>query len=160
MARRRQIYPMPVEGLIYNPDFIAMPAAGRGILFSLVLHFWQTECRALPTADHELRNIGRAHAPTWRHWKAQVLKVFGDIRPTLEAYYSARENKAANLSRLGQRTVSLRKAAALRNVNALSDNIPVYASGFVPKREPVRPPRPPSPENRPPRKLMVDRPSW
>jgi len=28
-------YPMPVEGLIYNPDFIAMPAAGVGILFRL-----------------------------------------------------------------------------------------------------------------------------
>ncbi len=160
MARRRQIYPMPVEGLISNPDFIAMPAAGRGILFSIVLHFWLTECRALPTADHELRNIGRAHAPTWRHWKAQVLKVFRDIRPTLEAYYSARENKAANLSRLGQRTISLRKAAALRKVNAPPDNILAYATGFIPKCEPARPQRPPSPENRPQRKLMVDRPTF
>jgi hypothetical protein len=157
---RRRLYPIPLEGLIDNPDFIAMPAAGRGILFSLVLHFWLTECRSLPTADHELRNIARAHAPTWRHWKAQVLKVFGNIRPSLEAYYSARENKAANLSRLGQRTISLRKAAALRKVNAPPDNIPAYASGFIPKREPARPQRPPSPENRPQRKLMVDRPRF
>jgi hypothetical protein len=33
MARRKQIYPMPVAGIIGNPDFIAMPAADAGILF-------------------------------------------------------------------------------------------------------------------------------
>ena len=54
---RRKLFPIPVEGILYHPDFVAMPATGAGIPFRLVLHFWQTECRPLPVADHKLRSI-------------------------------------------------------------------------------------------------------
>ena len=60
MRKRRRIWPMPVEALIDSPDFLAMPAAGAGIVIRMALHFWQTDCRPLPVADHELRNIARA----------------------------------------------------------------------------------------------------
>jgi hypothetical protein len=34
----------------------------------------------------------RAHLPTWRRWKADILRVFEDIRPELERYYQWRES--------------------------------------------------------------------
>jgi hypothetical protein len=54
---RRKLFPIPVESILYHPDFVAMPATGAGILFRLVLHFWQIECRPLPVADHKLPSI-------------------------------------------------------------------------------------------------------
>jgi hypothetical protein len=66
---RRKLFPIPIEGAVDHPDFVAMPSAAAGSLFRIILHFWQTQCRSLPIADWELRSIARAHAPTWRRWK-------------------------------------------------------------------------------------------
>jgi hypothetical protein len=126
----------------------------------LSLHFWLTRCQPLPVADHELRGIGRAHLPTWRRWKPIVLKVLEDIRPQLEAYYALRESRSAALSIGAHMTNAKRRAKALQSSPRAHDSLPAYASGFTPKREPMRLPRPPSPENHPQHILMVDKPSW
>jgi hypothetical protein len=148
---------MPVEGILDHPDFMAMPAAGAGILLRLLLHFWVTECRPLPVADHELRSIARAHAPTWRHWKPQVLRVFEAVRPSLESYYSQRLNKQTALSRLAQREQSRRRLKALQERHTTPDPVPVYAMGLVPKRAAQTPSRPGPPEKRSRPTALLDR---
>jgi hypothetical protein len=160
MAHRRRIYPMPVEGILDHPDAMALPSAGYGMLLRLVYHFWQTMCRPLPVSDDQLYSIARAHRPTWRRWKPTIMRVFEDIRPELEAYFTLREARRTTLRFAGQKggqtSVAKLRAKALHAPDLL---LP-YASGFVPKREAKRLDRPPSPENRPPRKLMVDRPRF
>ena len=135
---RRPVPPMPVEGLIDHPEAMTLPAAAFGMLMRLTLHFWSTDCRPLPIADHELRGICRAHAPTWRHWKASILRIFEAIRPEWEAARRARENRVENLIRLSQRSASMRRVNALQ----LKANAPITggnasANGFpclAPKR--------------------------
>ncbi|MDE2570885.1 MAG: hypothetical protein KGM93_18445 [Sphingomonadales bacterium] len=107
---------MPIEALVDHPEAMTLPTAGFGILLRLVLHFWATECRPLPVADHELRSIARAHAPTWRRWKPVVLRVFEACRPELDAYYDLRETKRTTLSRLGYKTAGRRRLKALEAI--------------------------------------------
>jgi uncharacterized protein YdaU (DUF1376 family) len=129
---------MPIEGLMDHPEAMTLRAAAFGMLMRLALHFWSTECRPLPIADHELRNISRGHAPTWRHWKASILAVFEAIRPELESARRARENRVENLIRLSQRSASMRRANALRSkANAAMTSGDASANGFprlAPKR--------------------------
>lgn len=83
---------MPVEEIIDHPGFIALPAAGRGMLFTLILYLWQTGFRELPTAENELLTISRAHFPTWFKHKVEIKKILSDLSPTLaEAYAHAEE---------------------------------------------------------------------
>jgi hypothetical protein len=132
--QRRRLYPMPVEGLIDHPHAMALPAAAFGMLCRLSLHFWRTECRALPRSQDELRSIARAHLPTWRRWKADILKVFEDIRPELERYYEGRESRGGTI-----RMVALRgsaAAAANRRRERIEKNQPAFTGSIdaVPKR--------------------------
>ena len=142
---RRKLYPMPVEGLVDHPELLAMPAAGAGIVFRLALHFWQTECRPLPTADHELRAIGRVHTPTWRHWKASALRVFEDIRPELEAYWLRRSTKADTL-RIAAHTAAVgrraRKKRTQLEASALATGAAPVEASALPRVEAARAERP------------------
>ena len=83
---RRRIPTLPIETLMDHPVAMTLPAAAFGMLARLALHFHATECRPLPIADHELMHVARAHAPTWRRWKARVLETFEAIRPEIEGY--------------------------------------------------------------------------
>jgi hypothetical protein len=128
-----KLYPMPVDGLIDHPLAMTFPAAGFGILSRLCLHFWQTECRPLPKSQDELRSIARAHLPTWRRWRDDILKVFEDIRPELERYYQWRESKASTIKMVGARGRAVREAN--RRLQALAKNQPAMMTGRVdPKR--------------------------
>jgi hypothetical protein len=151
--KRQPLYPLPVEGLVRNADFIAMPAAGAGMVIRLALHFWQTECRPLPVADHELMHVCRAHAPTWRRWKASVLSAFEAIRPELEAYFGARERKATTLSNMAHARNSRRKLQAVTEAQRAGIVAPTCA---FPVRQPNAPPRPPAASQRPPRPRLTD----
>lgn len=135
---RRLVPPMPVEGLIDHPEAMTLPAAAFGMLTRLTIHFWSTECRPLPIADHELRGICRAHSPTWRRWKGSILRIFEAIRPEWESARRARENRVENLIRLSQRSASMRRANALRSkANAAMTSGDASANGFprlAPKR--------------------------
>lgn len=131
---------MPVTALIDSPDFLAMPAAGAGIVIRLALHFWQTECRPLPVADHELRNISRAHAPTWRHWKPTALKVFEQMRPSLERYHQTRTNGESAM-RLVSYRAAMRNNAQRRTAALSSAHTPQPLSLSAPRREPQPPVR-------------------
>jgi hypothetical protein len=107
--KQRRYPPFPAEYLFLHPAVIALPAAGYGILCRLLFHFWQTDCRPMPVADHELCGIGRAHRPTWRHHKDEVLSIFRELEPDLVKY---RENW---LTARGGLIKAARTAAALTN---------------------------------------------
>lgn len=142
---RRRLYPMPVEALLDHPLALAMPAAAFGGLARLVLHYWQIECRPLPEADHELMHIARAHAPTWRRHKADIMTVFEAVRPALDASHSHQESKRDGLIKGAQIANAKRRLKALRNDNPLpvAPPMPKLAnrSGIepIPLKPPSRP---------------------
>jgi hypothetical protein len=43
----RHLYPCPLDPILFHPDFIALPAAGAGMVFRLRAHAWQTRVRSL-----------------------------------------------------------------------------------------------------------------
>src|ERR1700676_2851973 len=96
---RRKLFPLPVWSLIDDPEFLTLTSAAVGMLTRIVLHYWQTECRPLPSADGELYSIARAHRPTWRRQREAVMRIFGAIEPDLKAYHALRESKGTALSR-------------------------------------------------------------
>jgi hypothetical protein len=143
--RRRKIPPLPIEGLFDNPEAMTLPAAGFGMLTRIVIHFWATECRSLPIADHELRSIARGHAPTWRRWRLTILRVFEALRPGLVAAWQARQNRRDNLIRLAHMGNAMRRANAQKQRAAASFEL----SRLLPQRIP-RAPLPPAPAPRSP----------
>ena len=157
---RRHLYPCPLDPILDHPDFIALPAAGAGMLFRLCAHAWQTQMRPLPRADHELRGISRAHFNTWNAHKADILRVFEAWRPVADAYYQGREAKSATLaiaaSRGGMAAARRRRATALEESLTTPDPASFHQMGVYPRREPSQALTRPV-NDRPPRKLMTDR---
>lgn len=158
---RKKLFPMPVDGVIDHPQALAMPPASYGMLMRIVHHYWATHCAPLPLSDDQLFSIARAHRPTWRAWKPVILQVFEAVRPAMDAYYTQRTTKTAGLR------ISASKGAAVRMAQASAARIAASAPplpdptshhqlGFTPKREPA-PPRPETPDKRPPRPVRTDR---
>lgn len=110
--RKRKAYPVPLLELWDHPSYVTLPAAGRGMLLSLIEHFWKSECQPLPRDDDQRFAVARAHRPTWRHYKERILTIFEDIRPGLEAYFRLREVNGTSLS-IGRAQGHARKRAAL-----------------------------------------------
>lgn len=142
--KRRRIRPLPVELLLDNPAFIALPVAGRGILITLCLHFWQTECRAMPTDTDTLFGIARAHRPTWQRYHIEIMAIFEAWSHYAKAERELSVARRDNLLRLGQRAVSLGKVNHLRKQAALA---PAYETATdlalitPPKRAASSPPQ-------------------
>jgi hypothetical protein len=120
----QKLFPLPVDEIFSHPDWVALPAAGRGMFFSIVEHFWRTGCRPLPVCRDQLFCIARAHRPTWKSHKARILKLFEDVRPGLEDYYqrkveTCRVRRAAAI-RGGQATAMRRRQREAQNLPARS----------------------------------------
>ena len=145
---------MPVEALVDHPEAMTLPAAAFGMLARLALHFHASQCRPLPTADHELMHIARAHAPTWRHWKARVLAILDDVKPGIEAYQRQCEGRRQGLINAAHSSNATARLNALSKATRSAP--PSLAAPFQPKRDPPKAPRPAPPDQRPQR-LMVDR---
>ncbi len=142
IGNRRRLFPIPCEGLIDHPSALTLPAAGYGMLLRLCLHFWATECEPLPINDDELQSIARAHKPTWRKWKAQILAVFDDVSPDMERYYLLRVQRKTHLSRLGQTAAGVKRLRAISNSDRSAPVISTPRkerprSSFVPPLPPV-----------------------
>jgi uncharacterized protein YdaU (DUF1376 family) len=151
---------MPVEPIMRHPLALHLPGAAIGALIRLCFHFWDTETRPLPNDDYSLRQLARAHGPTWRHHKADIMAVFRDVSPALVAYHRDRTNKATTINLVARRGGATRAAqtalARLEQSNPAPDNVQSFHQlGIVPKRDPS-PPRPPTPDKRPPRPIRVD----
>jgi len=142
----RKLYPMPVQTLYEHPAYRAAPAAAVGMLHRLLEHFWLTDCRPLPIAEDQLFAISRAHRPTWRHHKAEILRIFSEIAPDLAAYWTLRQNKATTIRFVSATGGAATQAkAALASVRELAAPAPMPVA---PTREPAKPPRPAAPDNR------------
>lgn len=87
MARRR-VPDLPVESIIDHPGFIAMPAAGRGMLFTIILFHWQTGFRSIEIKGHLLFATARAHPTTWFHHKDEIMNILNDVKDELMASWT------------------------------------------------------------------------
>ncbi len=126
-----------------HPVAMTLPAAAFGMLARLALHFHATECRPLPIADHELMHVARAHAPTWRRWKARVLETFEAIRPEIEGYRTHSLARRQGLIVASNLAVAARRQAKIAQAEAApATSAPPYAMGFLPRRESPKPSRP------------------
>ena len=70
-----------------------MPAAGAGILFRIILHFWQTQCRPLPNSGLRVRQYCAQR--TRRHGSIIRLRFCGFsslFHRSLIAYFWLRES--------------------------------------------------------------------
>ena len=113
MFVKRQIFPLPVQGIIDNPRFIGLPVAGRGILMTLVLHYWQTECEPLPEGGSELFSIARCHSTTWSNHRNTILRIFNEVKPELDKYFQLRKTRYAVLADIGDRGRGIQRLKAL-----------------------------------------------
>jgi len=134
---------MPVSPLYDHPAALYLPAAGFGMVTRLCLHFWATDCRPLPTDDSSLMQIARAHRPTWRHWKSEIMAILADMLPELQAAKAQRDARKSNLIAAQYASIAARKAARLAASNA-PPALPVHAMPHIPRKEPPKPQRLPS----------------
>lgn len=111
--KRRRMFPLPVEGVVDHPQFIAMPAAGRGMLMTLILYYWQSECAPLPTKGSEIFCIMRTHTPTWATHKDTIMSIFNAVKPELDAYFQERKTRYEVTREIGDRGRSIQKLRTL-----------------------------------------------
>ena len=151
MTKPRTLWPMPVKGLMDHPDFERLPAAGRGMVISIVLYYWKCQCQPLPTKPSELFIVARAFPPTWKQHKATILRIFKDIQPELDAYHHFRSERKSLIQMVGA------KATARARAERLSKNAPARPEIFdaAPARERERYERVATPEERGPRARVV-----
>ena len=140
----RKIPPFPIDLLVLNPIVLTFPAAAFGILARVVIHYWLTDCRPLPTQPDELNSIGRAQRPTMKQWKPQIMAVFNEIQPELDKRFSAYQNRRANVLRLAEtgRTINKLKALSKRHAaqptDTLTPQTPKRAARIVAATMPTR----------------------
>jgi hypothetical protein len=130
---RRKIYPVPVEKIFDNPRYLTLGSASVGCFWRLCEHFWKTGCRPLPKDADQLFTIARAHRPTWRLNKDEIISIFNEVKPSLESYYHLREAKGTSLS------FSADKSNAKRRLKALQQSAPVQdmAAMAIPRSDPT-----------------------
>lgn len=132
---RRRLYPMPVEAILDHPEFPTLNDVGAGMLFRLASHYWQTECRPLPAADYELRNVCRSHPAAWRRLKPVVMRIWEAAKPALDAYYQRRVSGADVLRIAAHKRTGKQRLQALRESQPAPEPLPAYATGLVPRRD-------------------------
>lgn len=125
---------MPVEGLLDHPEVSTFSALTFGMLVRILTHYWHSECRPLPEGA-DLRAVARAHPPTWKIWKPTILKVFADLKPELDRYYLARENKTDALSLSRMKSSVVRREQKMSRQLQAENTAPISALAIVPKRQ-------------------------
>jgi uncharacterized protein YdaU (DUF1376 family) len=105
----RAIFPLPLDGWTDDPRFLRMPAAGAGMTFRIIAHYWRTECEALPAHDSEWRSIARAQVATWCHHKTDIMSLVSDYAPAFKLAYQERLRKRRWIQHLAERSVIKRR---------------------------------------------------
>jgi hypothetical protein len=124
MSPRRRLYELPVDALFNHPGYVALPAAGRGMLLSVLEYHWRSGCRPLPPSQDELFSVARAHRSTWSVHKSAILQIFADIQAELEAYHRRRAGAAKGL-KIAARNGGAANAARIR-LRALEQSSPPH----------------------------------
>ena len=111
---KRKIYDMPVDEVYLHPEFIGLSSSGRGTVFTLLLHYWLSDCAPLPTAPNELFAVCRPSPRVWATHKHIILKIFNDVSPGMSrnlAYKKMRHEVARDLGERGRGIQRLRTLA-------------------------------------------------
>jgi len=116
--KRRTLFPMPVAGFVDHPAFIALPAAGRGMLMTLALHYWQSDCAPLPQKGSEIFCIMRTHPSTWATHQQTILRIFNDVKPELDEYYQLRKMRYEVARDIGERGRGIQRLRTLARKQA------------------------------------------
>lgn len=128
MVKRQYRALMPIHLVHEHPGALALNSAAFGMLMRLVSHYWLTEGRPLPTTDHGLHVLARAHKPTWYEHRVAIKAILAELIPQFERARAAREARFANLSRLGDKGISsVRLNAMARKAHNASVSAPVIA---------------------------------
>jgi hypothetical protein len=129
---KRKIPPMPVDFYATNPKVLAMNSAAYGAVARLMNHFWLTDCSPLPSSDHALYVLARAHKPTWKANRDDIKAVLRDVMPELAKALALYRSRSSILRGLSERGNSARRAEGIRKVIAQPSDIPIVDS---PRRE-------------------------
>jgi len=150
MAKDRKLYPMPVHTVLNHPGFVVLPAAGRGMLFSLLSTYWRGGCRWYPPTDLGMSQWAQAHLRTWKLHKREILEIFHAARPELDGYHAKREGGRLGLVNAAHSANSARRLEALRENTAAAQarRLDLPGAGMTPRREPNATPRPVAPDKR------------
>ena len=118
---------------------IAMPVAGRGIMLTLVWHYWLTDCAPLPKDRDRLFAIAQAHKPTWSVHSPTILAALHDLAPKIAARFAAHHARRAHMQKIGSKGASVMALAALRKTapSDLQQSAPIVDHA---KRATRRPP--------------------
>jgi uncharacterized protein YdaU (DUF1376 family) len=133
----KRLPPVPLDALWDHSLWDTLDAAGAGCLLRLIKYYW-TSGRPIPTNNAALMQICRCYGGTWAKHKADVMTIWGDIFPALEAHRKLKKQQAEGLRDVlrlaGQISAGKRARRKLVEGNQQA-NVPVYASGVLPKRE-------------------------
>ena len=110
--RRKEPWPVPMAQLWADPRYRALPCAAVGMLARLCEHFWLTECRRFPRDDDTLMGLARAHRPTWRRYRTEILSIFDAWAPVAARYFRTRQRRHASLSIAGKCSAAVRRRKA------------------------------------------------
>lgn len=109
--------PMPVHVVLDHPAVRGLPNAAHHLILELAVAYWLTDCRDLPTANHDLAAIGRTDVSTFARHCNVITYALTQLRPLLASAHVAAARQAAiraSLARVGglARQAAIRKAAA------------------------------------------------
>jgi len=112
---KRRIPPFALEILAHHPLAMTLPAAGFGMLCRLIFHFILTDCRPIPKDGDNLRGIMRCHRSTWTEHKTDIMAIFHDLAPQLEAADRLHKQRIQRVKELGE------KGNVSRRLRAITD---------------------------------------
>jgi len=140
----RRIPSFALEILAHHPLAMTLPAAGFGMLCRLVFHFILTNCRPIPKTGDDLCGIMRAHRPTFNTHRADIMAIFNDLAPQLEAADRLHHQRRAAVTAAGE------AGRAVQRLRALSKKPPRPSADAVlavtaPKRDRTTAARPTTP---------------
>lgn len=130
---RRKIPPMPIENIAENARLMALPVAGYGMALKLLIHFWLTECRPLPSHDSQLYVLCHAHKATWAQHKAEIKAILNELTPCLKKAWDIRAAGLTHLKRLSDRGQAVKVARAHAEKRALAGDL--FEGAVAPKRD-------------------------
>jgi len=111
----RRIPSFALEILAHHPLAMTLPAAGFGMLCRLVFHFILTNCRPIPKTGDDLCGIMRAHRPTFNTHRADIMAIFNDLAPQLEAADKHYKQRRAAVAAIGEKGRVTQRLRALSN---------------------------------------------
>jgi hypothetical protein len=143
-ARKRKTWPMPVHTLFLHPIWRASNCATRGIIVSLLDHYWLTNRRPLPTEIGQLCLIGRCDRRTLRKHKADIERIIADCLPELDGYWRLREGGETGIRLADFRARQKREAMAkkLQHEQPRAAPGPAHVTGELPRTQPPAHTRP------------------